>query len=824
MAAFFFNYFLEFGKNVTIYQVFKGFSCYFCKTMWDRFATLILKKRVYFIAAILLFTGVMGYYATKVELEYNFQKLVPSDDPDHIAYKKFNATFGEDGNKLVVGFASDQLFQLKTFQAYYKLSEELSKQKGVKDVISPTKLFSLSLDTADKFVLHKFIPTMPQTQAEVDSIKQMFLEMPFYRGLLYNEETNACLLVISIEDKFLNSKERKDHVLLWEKIIRKFAADNNLEIHLSGLPYVRTMYATEVRAEIIMLTAISFVVTALLILLFFRSISTLLISLLFIVIGVVSMLGLCGLLGYKISLLTGTLPPLLVVIGVQNTIYLINKYHEEYSKCRNQARALTRVVSRIGLANFLINFTTAVGFGTFYFTKIHILEEYGMVSFLVINIVFLITLIGLPALYSFLPVPSDKQIQHLENKNIIKFLDWVKFMVFNHKRRIYFWFTLFTLLSTIFVFRLRPLAFMVDDIPHDSHLYKDLEFFQDNFKGVMPYEILIKTNDEHDAANPTTLAKVNSLQKALKRFPELSKPISLVEIVSYANQVVNNNDPAYYRMPKVTDLGDISMRMPEGKGNNQLMKGLMDSSHSQLRVSYQIRDVGSVRLDSINNAIYEILERIFPKEEYQVQVTGTSAVFLKGNSYLYGSLNQATFWSIFIISLTMGLLFPSIRMIIIAIIPNAIPLLVTAGTMGYFGVPLKPSTILVFSIAFGITVDATIHFVITFRRELVKHNHTVRVALSNTISEVGHSMIYTMVAICAGFMIFVVSSFQGTVWLGWLTGLTLMVGMAANLFLLPALILTLEHRLNPKEELEDTVLDIEEEEDGESSTSDVIRG
>jgi len=784
--------------------------------MWDRFATLILKQRVYFLSIILLFTGVMGYYATKVELEYNFQKLVPSDDPDHIAYKKFNKTFGEDGNKLVIGFSTDKLFELKNYQAFYKLSQDLAKERGVKEIVSPSRFYNLSLDTSDKFIIHQVPGEMPKTQAEVDSLKDLFLNLPFYRGLLYNEQTNAILMLVNIEDKFLNSPERKFSVQKWAQMVRDFEKEIGVDVHMSGLPYVRTVYATEVKQEIVMLTIIAFVVTSLLIFVLYRSISTLLISLLFIIIGELTMLGLCGLLHFKISLLTGTLPPLLVVIGVQNTIYLINKYHEEYAKTRSQARALTRVVSRIGLANFLINFTTAVGFGTFYFTEIQMLVEYGLVSFLTINIIFFITLVGIPAFYSYLPVPSDKQIKHLENKSISNFLDWVKFMAFNHKRRIYFWFILFTILSAIFVIRLKPLAFMVDDIPHDSPIYTDLEYFQNNFKGVMPYEILIKTNDEHDASNPTTLAKVNSLQKALKRFPELSKPVSLVEIVSYANQVVNDGDPAYYRMPKVTDLGDIAMRMPEQKSGAPMMKGLLDSTHSTLRVSYQIKDVGSVRLDSINTAIYEILERIFPKEEYQVQVTGTSAVFLKGNGYLYNSLGSATFWSIVIISLTMGLLFPSIRMIIIAIIPNIIPLLVTAGTMGYFGVPLKPSTILVFSIAFGITVDATIHFVITFRRELVKYNRTVRVALSNTISEVGFSMIYTMVAICAGFLIFVFSNFQGTIWLGWLTGLTLIVGMAANLFLLPALILSLERRLNPKEELEDTVVDIEEDDDMET--------
>ena len=528
------------------------------------------------------------------------------------------------------------------------------------------------------------------------------------------------------------------------------------------------------------------------------------------------MFGVSGFLGYKINLLTGTLPPLLVVIGVQNAVYLINKYHEEYRKHKNKAKALSRIISRVGVATFLINFTTAVGFGTFYFTKTQILEQYGVVSFITINLVFFINIIGIPALYSFLPVPSDKQVAHLDNGGINKFLDWVKFLVFNRKRRIYFWFIAITVLSATFVIRLHPLAYMVDDVPKSSKMYKDMQYFQDNFKGILPYEILIRTHDETDVTNFDVLDKTNRLQKALKKFPEFSKPTSLVEVICYGNQMVNEGDPVYYRLPNALNMGDIAGRMPQAEGKSAgmqsaIMRGLMDSTRTTLRISYQVEDVGSVRLDSINKEVYKILDRIFPAEEYSTQITGSCAVFLKGNSYLYGSLSSATFWSLLIITITMGFLFPSIRMIVIAVIPNIIPLLVTAGTMGYFDVPLKPSTILVFSIAFGITVDATIHFIITFRRELVKHNKTVREALNETIVEVGVSMIYSMVAICAGFLIFTFSSFQGTQALGWLTGLTLLTGMAANLFLLPALILSLEKSLNPKEELAEQVLELPDE-------------
>ena len=782
--------------------------------MWNKIATFILKKRLYFIVGIVLFTAVMGYFGSKVQLEYNMQKLVPKDDPDFVTYEKFKQTFGEDGNRLVASLETKKLFQLDFYNDFQALCDTLSVQKGVNSVLSPVKLYRFELDSTDQLQLKRFAPNRIPSQLVLDSIAQEFEQMKFFEGLLYNPQTQVSLVLISLNDSILNSKDRTPLIHHLEELLIKFGEKHQIEPHLSGLPFVRYKNATTVRDEIVLFTLVAFAVTALLILLLFRSLSTLLVSLIFIAIGVITMMGISGILGFKLNLLTGTLPPLLVVVGVQNTIYLINQYHDEYRKHKKKAQALTRIISRIGVATFLINFTTAVGFGTFYFTKTQILEQFGLVAFITINIIFVISIVGIPVLYSYLPTPTDKQTAHLENRNVLKFLAWVKKSTFQRKRRIYFWFILVSALSTVFIFRLKPLAFMVDDIPHDSKIYKDLEFLQDNFKGVMPYEILITSYEEGGVTSAEMLNKGRTLQKALKQFPELSKPMSLVEVVSAANQANNGNDPRFYRVPKATDLAELASKLPSAEpGKPNPLKGLVDSTFSQMRISYQMKDVGSIRMDSINKQVNQIVANIYPGDQYNVKITGTTAIFLKGNSYLFDSLVSATFWSLLLISLTMGFLFPSIRMIIIAIIPNIIPLMITAGTMGYFNIPLKPSTILVFSIAFGITVDATIHFVSTFRREVIKHNKPIRIALSDTIDEVGLSMIYTMLAICSGFLIFTFSEFQGTAALGWLTGLTIITGMAANLFLLPALILTFEKFINPKIELKEVVVALPDEED-----------
>lgn len=378
---------------------------YFCTFMWDRIATYILKNRTVFVVLILLFAGAAGWYATKAEMAYDMQKLVPQDDPEYKAYVSFKKTFGEDGNKVVIGFQHKDIFKLSFYQDFYKLCSEIQQQPGVIDLLSPAKVYNLVIDSAtDLYTVQPVVSKMPQSQAEVDSIAESFKSLKFYEGLLYNDTANVALMVISLNDSTLNSKGRITVIQNIEKRCEAFGKKHGIEMRYSGLPFIRTEFATKVKSEIVLFTIIAFAVTALLILGFFRSISTLAISLFFIAIGVVTMLSVTGLMGYKLTMLTGTLPPLLVVIGVQNTIYLINKYHEEYRRHKNKALALTRIISRIGVATFLINFTTAVGFGTFYFTKTMMLEQFGVVAFITINIIFFINIIGIPVLLSLIHI------------------------------------------------------------------------------------------------------------------------------------------------------------------------------------------------------------------------------------------------------------------------------------------------------------------------------------------------------------------------------------------------------------------------------------
>jgi len=750
----------------------------------------------------------MAFQASKLEMAYNMQKLVPPSDNEYIFYENFKNEYGEDGNKLIIGFKSDSIFSLNFYNELNALCRDIEKVNGVTEALSIANILNLTKnDSIHQFELKPLIGDKVKAE-NLDSLKKTVLGLRFYKKLIYNPDSNAALIIVSIDKKKLDTKDRITIINQIHDLTEKFGNKVHTEMKYSGLPYVRHVMATQVKDELVFFTFLALATTALLLLLFFRSFTNIIIPLLIVSFSVIWSVGWIGIFNYKITILTGLIPAIMIVIGIPNCIYLINKYHDEFRKHGNKIKSLQRVISKVGIATVLTNSTTAIGFGVFYFTDTLMLKQFGVVAFLSVTSIFIISLLLIPIIYSFLPAPSVKQTKHMDNKSMNTFVNWIHNMVFNKRRRIYF-FTIAIIIISVFGFiKLKPLVYMVDDIPHHNKLYQDLLFIQANFKGVMPFEIIIDTGERDGIKNPTTLQKIYKLQKNLENHPEFSRAVSIVEVISFANQSYHDGDEKYYRLPNNLDFTEIAGYMPSNKNSDKnILNSLVDKEFQKARISIQMADIGSENMKNLTAEVRKTMDEIFPKEDYKCTITGTSIIFLKGNEYLLSSLGQSIVLAFVIIALLMGLMFTSFKMIIVSLIPNAIPLLITCGIMGFLGIPLKPSTILVFSIALGIAVDDTIHFLTKFRHELKYSGKTVTEVLSISVKEMGQSMIYTSVILFFGFIIFTFSNFQGTVSLGFLTAITLLVALFSNLFVLPALILSFEKNINPKEELEDSIIE-----------------
>ncbi len=780
--------------------------------MWHSLGTFTIRNRFWLLVAMGVITLFFGYFATKVQMTYDFAKVVPQDDPDFIDYVKFKETFGEDGNILVIGTRHPDVFKLGYFNDWYDLNKEIEGIEGVEKVVSLGNIYSLDRnDSLAQLTAHPLLQQKPKTQAELDSILGIVETLKFYHGLLYVPQDSLAIMAVTLKKAQLDSKARIPLVRSIEAKAKQFGEQHQSQMHISGLPYVRTIMSSRVADEIKIFTYLSIFITALFIFLFFRFLSAVIFSLIVVVIGVIATMGLLALLGYKITILTGILPPLMVIIGVQNCIYLLNVYHQEFATHGNKMMALLRLISKNGLALFLTNATTAVGFVVFSFSGSAMLDQFSIISGLVILIVYVVSLLFIPIVYSYLPPPQPKHTKHLDSIRLNKVLDKCNYLVY-HKRP---WIYGITLLLVVVSFfgstRVKNLGYVVDDLPANDPVYLDLKFFEKYLKGTLPFEIRIDTKRNDGIKDYVTLQKINKLQKELVQFPELSKATSIVDLLKFANQGMHYGEEKYYIVPSVVNITEIVDYLPKGQGQGQasLIKSMVDSNFRQARVSVQMADIGSVEMKRLTAAVQQKIDSIFPKTEYDVKITGTSAIFLKGNDYLIDNLIQSMISALIIISVMMAFLFFSWRMVLISLIPNLIPLLMTFGIMGFFGIRLKPSTIIIYSIAYGIVVDFTIHYLAKYRHSLKKHNWDMKFAIPESLAEAGPSIIYTAIALFAGFIIFAASNFGGTVALGVLTSLSLIFGMFMNLLLLPAMLLSLEKTINAKEELGTTLVEFE---------------
>ena len=768
--------------------------------MWRKTGQFILAYRLTLLILLLAATAWMGYHASKVELSYEFTRAIPANHPANKTYQLFKQKYGQDGNLLVIGIQTKELFKEKLFNDYASLHRQLKKVNGVTDVISVPSAINLVKDPeTEKLNAVGIFPEKALSQSEIDSSANIFLNLPFYQHLLYNPQTKAWLMGVSIDKKVMNSKKRNVVVGDIRQLAEAFGKNNKQAIYLSGLPLIRTEMSTRIADEMKWFLFASVVLSALILLLFFRSFSSMFLSLGVVIIGVVWSMGTMHLCGYKITLLTALIPPLIVVIGIPNCIYFLNKYHTTYNETGNPKEALVTMVSRMGIVTLFCNLAAAIGFAVFALTKSEILQEFGVVAGINIMVLFFISLILIPVTLSFLPSPKSRHTKYLHNARLNRWLDRLERWCLNHRKLIYIVTLVILTFSIAGIFRLKSVGFIVDDLPKTDKLYTDLKFFEKNFKGVMPLEILVRTNSKAGIIRDLDgLNKIDSLSQSLANMPDIGRPLSITEGLKFAKQAFFEGDSLNYSMPSQFDLPamvDYLKFKKDSAGStnsfSKLVSSFMDSSRREARISINMTDVGSIRLPEILDTISKKVNQLFPKEKYNVQLTGTSITFLEGSSFIINGLKESVFWAFLLIALCMLYLFKSVRILFCSLIPNLIPLVITAGVMGWVGIPLKPSTVLVFSVALGIAIDITIRFLVNYKQELPRQKFEIQNTVIETIHSTGISIIYTSLVLIAGFIIFSFSGFGGTQALGWLTSLTLVTATFTNLVLLPALLINL---------------------------------
>ncbi len=866
--------------------------------MWQKIANGILRNRLVILILLGLITAFMGYQATFVELQYEFGKLLPENDSTNLEYENFRDSYGQDGLVIVVSTEIEDFYTVDKFAKWYELGNKIKALeievkgsnpvefvKPIDSVFSEALLYNIVKDKENqKFDLKPLFSELPNSQKELDSIRDVVHSLPFYEDMIYKDSSNIHLMMIFVNEEVFNSKSRGNLVGDVMEICEAYHADFG-QLRYSGLPYVRSVTMNKVKGELGLFVFLAILVVSIVLFIFYRSFKVVLTSLIVVVIGVVWSIGTISLFGFQISILMGLMPPLMIVIGIPNCVYLITKYQQEYLVHQNKARALVRVIRKVGNATFLTNATTSMGFATFLLTESSMMQEFGLVAALNILALFVISILVVPIVYSYLAGPKEKHTKHLDKKWLDKSVDSLLNLSTNHRKWVYI-VSIVVLVAGLFGMSLmKTSGNIVDDLPKHDAVVQDLKYFEKEFNGVMPFEVLVRSNDtiylNGKLPNYRNLKMIDSIQSLLSSEDKLSKSISLVNAIKYVSQAYGDGDRKDYALKSPEALMNMmgseyfknTFDLQDKEKSGQFLSGFLDSSHHETRITVQIKDIGidsmeavlsrvkekiesvisaeSRMLDSILNsngdrdealAVFyseypwilsamedslfsqgkvedeyaflmddnliktfhsdpsyiDLLHNTLETEKLSYTVTGSGVIYTKGTTYLVSNLFTSLIAAVIFIGLLMAFLFRSWRMVVVSLIPNILPLVFTSGLMGYLGVPIKPSTILVFSIAFGISVDDTIHFLAKYRQELKSQSWNIKGSVLNAIKETGVSMIYTSIILFFGFSIFIASNFGGTQALGILVSVTLFVAMLSNLILLPTLLLTLERFVTTK--------------------------
>lgn len=788
---------------------------------WEIIARIILRNRIIILSGVVLITIFMVFQWKNIKFTHTEANLIPADDKVNVDYDKFLKNFGEEGNLIVIATKDKKLFTPKVYKAWGELMTTIKSHKEVSLVISVDNLQTLvKNDSLQTFQLQPFVnQSKIQDENYLKTIKaDLFTQLPFYEGLLFNKKSGAIRSAIYLDKKIVNTIARKDYVLnSLIPEIEKFEKETGVDLRTSGMPYIRTLNAKTIIDEIGLFIGAALLITSLIFFFFFRSFRATLISLIVVIIGVMWSFGTLAMLGYEITVLTALVPTLVIVIGIPNCIFFINKYHQEYQKHANKAKSLQRVITKTGTATLMTNLTTAFGFATFIATNNTLLVEFGVVTSINIIAIYLLCLLIIPIFFSYIPPPIPRHLGHLEREYLTSFMGWIVRTVKYNRVGVYVTAVILLVFGIIGIYEIKISGSLIEDMPKKTDFFEDIRFFEKEFDGVMPLEIMIDTKKKNGAMRLTNLRRIEDLEETITDIPELSKPISIVSIAKSFKQAYYNGNPEFYELPTSQEesfiLPYIKNSLDSTKDNQ--LKSYVTADGSVARITTFIKDENGEKMEDIEAQLRNKINKIFPSPRYEVIMTGKASVFQKGTKYLLDNLLSSLLFAFLITAGLVAIMFRSIKMVLVSIIPNLLPLLMTAGLMGFLGIPLKPSTILVFGIAFGMSVDDTLRFLAQYRLELSRNEWRIKKSVFATFDDAGISMFYTSIVLFFGFSVFMLSSFGGTIALGGLVALTLFFGMLSNLVLLPSLVLTLNKALANEQEFIEPIIDILEHTDEE---------
>ena len=751
-------------------------------SLWSRITDWIIEHSRAIVVVVVLVTVYLGWWATRVQTDHRPGHFLDEDSDVVRDFERLSSLFDPSQDVLYVIFPDSDARDPSFLQDLDSLTQWIERQNGVTSALSLTNAPFL-VRVGDSLQTTRLYDTsLPDSL-----IDQRIRDASYIRGLLMTNEGTAPAVIVRIDSEFNDTPAR---IVLVRSIERRASAVVG-DPAMAGFPYVRSMYGERVTREAPLFTFLALAISLLMLYVTFRARRAVLLPTIVVALGIVWTVGLIALFDHRLNIVTSVLPALLVVIGMANSIHLTTKFYDRYHILADRRAAMKDTMRIVGLATFLTSLTTAIGFLVLELSGSRLLAEFGLFAALGVGVLYILSVTLIPISYIALEAPEATKIRIATDVRFSGMFDALARLTRRRAAAVILLSAGLIVTAIVGGSRISTDIFVFSDFYEDDPMRQNLRRFEEAYGGVLPMELVIVSNDEGRFRSISAVRGIDRLQQQLATFEGVGATYSVADLLKLANQAYFGGHPQAYRIPSGFELPFLqsALQSLEDHVREDLAGSLpqfTDSSFAATRIYMGVDDVGTDRMNAIADSAISLASDTFTGD-YEVFATGTAIKATRSGENLVANLAVSLAIALAAISVIMALLFRSIRLTLISLIPNVIPLILVAGAMGFAGVVLKPSTALIFPLAFGIAVDDTIHFLAKYR--MVSAAGVPRdEAVVITLRETGKAILFTSLVLMGGFLVFTLSSFGGTVSMGALTALTLFAALIANLFLLPALL------------------------------------
>jgi len=758
----------------------------------------ILRNRRLLLIAMLMMTIILAVGVFQLRIDFSFDSFYPKNDPEYKYYEAYQELFSEEQNFIIevaIQSTEDDIFDQQFLTQVDSVFDIMQTLPGVDSMVSATDAVRLRRSGMG-------IATTPwlsyDTPEALQESRQRIEQDSTLRGVLVTDDLKYVCAYIFIEPEIFDTKERD---ILHDELVSLLETQKS-EYVITGIPVIRTRYVKKMATELILFLSISVFLIVFVLYATYRNFWGVIIPVMVILASLIWITGTMGYSGQHINLINNLLIPIIFVVGMSDVIHLITKYLHELKWGNTPEEAMKTTLDEIGLATFLTSVTTSNGFASLMVSKIPPIREFGFYAAIGVFFTYIISITVIPNAILMLPSRIFLKSASLENHPIWqRFLIWVYKLTRRKPRQILACTVVFLLACFGMMSQISLDTYLLEDIGKNDPIRKSMEFFEAQNAGLRPFEMAVEMKDGHRITDREVLVEIKKIQDFLKQEGYFSPFLSPVALVEQANQFYHSNISRFRRIPSRQEDIDELIAFMELNDRGNFMEKVMSEENGLARVSARMPDIGTDKFGDLTTRLDHYIQTETDTTLFDYQITGHAYLTDINLIYLRRSLMGGLFIAFVIIGLIMGLLFKSWKMLLISMIPNIIPLIITGGVMGLFGIKLTASTAIVFVISFGIAVDDTIHFLTRYKLER-RLGHSSDVAIRNTMLGTGKAMIITSLVLMSGFVLLLASNFGGTFNTGLFTALTIVFALLSDIFLIPILIKNIEKKELLAEEME----------------------